>query len=69
MIRQHVGCRAAIERMHQGFDKCNGKRLGWFERRRSILVKHDLVPGHKAALAISVDQQRLTQLEALVLSD
>src|SRR5580698_10246870 len=69
MLRQHVGCRASIKRMHQRFDKCNGERLGWFERRRSILVKHNLVPGHKAALAISVNQQCLTQLEALVLSD
>src|SRR5580658_1202884 len=68
MLRQHVGCRASIKRMYERLNKGDGKRLGRLERWRSVLVKHDLMPGHKAALAISVDQQCLTQLEALVLS-
>jgi hypothetical protein len=55
--------------MHERFDKGDGERLGRFESRRSILVEHHLVPGHEAALPISVDQERFTQLEALVLSD
>jgi hypothetical protein len=53
MFRQHFGCRSPIRRMHERFDKGNGERLGRFESRRSIFVKHHLVPGHEAALAIS----------------
>ena len=55
--------------MRQRLDEGDGERLSHVECRRTILVEHYPVPGHEAALAVSVDQQRLTQLEALVLSD
>ncbi len=67
--RQDFGLHAAAEGTHQRLDECHSERLRRTESGRRILVGGHVVPGDEAALAVAVDQQRLMQLEAMVLPD
>src|SRR5579863_4279830 len=69
VFRKDLGRGTAHKRAHQRLKKSESKGLGWFECGWRALVKRHLMPGQETPLTVSVDQQRLTQLEAMVLPD
>jgi len=58
-----------MQRTYQRLHKSNRKRLRRPERRWRFVAARDLMPRDEALLAVTINEQRLTQREAMVLPD
>jgi hypothetical protein len=67
--RQYLGLDAAAERTHQRLDEREGERLRRTERGWPALLDQNVMPGDETRLTVAVDEQSLTQLEAVILTD
>src|SRR5665213_674336 len=69
VLRQYLGRRASAQRPDQRFEEGRCEGLRGTKRRRCLFLSCNLMPRDKAFLPVSIDEQRLTQLEAMVLPD
>src|SRR5229473_4037503 len=69
VLWKHFGSSSAPERANERLHECYGERLRWSESRCCVLLGGNLVLRNEGCLVPVVNQQRLTQLEAMVLPD